>query len=82
MKLEVQYAVTAIKALKRMPRGDALAVTAKIDAWAADRKSGDVKRLKGSQMYRLRHGDYRAVFSVSSSAIEVHNIAHRRDIYR
>ena len=45
-------------------------------------KGGDVKRLKGSDLYRLRHGDYRAVFAVTATALEVRAVAHRREVYR
>lgn len=79
---EVVYADNAVKGLRRMPRGDVVALMAKIDAHAADRTKGDVKKLKGSSLFRLRHGDYRATFSISGEVLEVHDIAHRRDIYR
>jgi mRNA interferase RelE/StbE len=80
--LEVVYAATALKALKRIAKADAVSIMAKIDAHALDRSSGDVKRLKGSDLYRLRHGDYRAVFAVTATALEVRAVAHRREVYR
>ncbi len=80
--LEVVYTITALKALRRIPANDAAAIMGKIDAYAADRTKGDVKRLKGSELFRLRHGDYRAVFAVTGNVLEVRTIAHRRDVYR
>lgn len=80
--LEVVYTVQALKALKRMPEADSKALVAKLERHASDRKSGDVKRLKGLDLYRLRHGDYRAVFAVSTAALDVRTIAHRRKVYR
>ena len=80
--LEVAYTATALKALKRIRKADAVSIMTKIEAHAVDRNSGDVKRLKGSDLYRLRHGDYRAVFAVVANTLEVRSVAHRRDIYR
>jgi mRNA-degrading endonuclease RelE of RelBE toxin-antitoxin system len=39
-------------------------------------------RLAGSDMLRLRHGDWRAVFEDTREQIIVHFIGHRREIYR
>ncbi len=38
----------------------------------------------GEQLYRIRIGDYRAVYSVNQTAHEiiVHYVRHRRDVYR
>ena len=80
--LDVVYTITALKALKRIPTDDAAAIMEKVDAYAADRTKGDVKKLKGSSLFRLRHGDYRAVFAVTGNVLEVRTVAHRREIYR
>lgn len=80
--LDVTYKIVALKALRRLPKADTAAIMTKIDAYAADQRGGDVKRLKGSDLYRLRHGDYRAIFAVTANTLEVREIAHRRDIYR
>lgn len=38
----------------------------------------------GEQLYRLRVGDYRVVYSVDQTAEEIiiHYVRHRRDVYR
>ncbi|MCL2293950.1 MAG: type II toxin-antitoxin system RelE/ParE family toxin [Spirochaetes bacterium] len=43
-----------------------------------------VKRLKGSQNFRLRFGDYRGVYTVVDKVLTiiVIDIAHRKEIYR
>ena len=38
------------------------------------------RELKG--LYKLRVGDYRAVYSVRQDLITIETIGHRRDIYR
>ena len=43
-----------------------------------------IKLQGGEQLYRLRVGDYRVVYSVNQKAKEVivHYVRHRRDVYR
>lgn len=77
----VTYTRTAIKALKAMPVRDRNALQAKMANYAAGGIE-DVKPLKGSDLWRLRHGDWRAVFSQDGTVIAVLNIANRREIYR
>ena len=48
-----------------------------------DNLTGDVKRLRNfSPGYRLRVGDYRVLFEVEKSAIAIHRVRHRREVYR
>ena len=42
----------------------------------------DIKKLKDDDFYRLRIGDYRAVFKFELNTIIVVKIAHRKDIYK
>lgn len=75
------YTRTAIKALKAMPAKDAKAIRAKLANYAAGGHE-DVKALKGSDLYRLRHGNWRAVFAQDGTVIDVLDIAKRGEIYR
>ena len=55
----------------------------RVESLRAGLKGGDVKRLTNfSPEYRLRVGDYRALFEVEGSAIVVYRIIHRREAYR
>ena len=56
----VTYTKTAIKALQKIPTKDRDAIMDKVKAYA-ETGVGDVKALKGSDMYRLRHGNWRAM---------------------
>lgn len=48
-----------------------------------DSLTGNVKKLKGSrQEYRLRVGDYRALFELVGATITVYAVGPRKDIYR
>jgi len=53
----------------------------KLEAFAAGAPQ-DVSALKGSDFYRLRHGNWCAVFEQNEQEIKVLDVAHRREIYR
>ena len=75
------YTRTAIKALRRMPKKDSTAIQAKLTDYAAGGKQ-DVKALQGSDMLRLRHGNWRAVFTDDGLVVAVLNVAKRGEVYR
>jgi mRNA interferase RelE/StbE len=77
----VTYTRTAIKALKRMPAKDGKAIMAKLDNYATG-GAEDVKALQGSDMFRLRHGNWREIFSQDAVVIAVLNVAKRGEVYR
>ncbi|MDH2325991.1 type II toxin-antitoxin system RelE/ParE family toxin [Cereibacter sp. SYSU M97828] len=70
---------TAEKALRRMPGKDAAALIEKLKGYAQTGQ-GDVKKLVGQPYYRLRHGDWRAIFEIEGDVIVI-RIAHRREVY-
>jgi mRNA-degrading endonuclease RelE of RelBE toxin-antitoxin system len=75
----------AAKALSRLPKPDGVALKAKLDAVAEDPTAphGFVKGF-GKNMYRARHGDYRAVYTIDRvrDAVVVRAIGNRKEIYR
>ncbi len=71
----------AAKDLRSMPEKDAAAVLDKLEAYAAS-GVGDVVELKGQTgTFRLRHGDWRAIFEIVGHVL-VLRVAHRREVYR
>lgn len=70
---------TAAKSLRKMPVTDANAMIAKLETFAATGE-GDVKKLVGSEFYRLRYGQWRAIFEIEGDVI-VLRVGHRREIY-
>lgn len=63
-----------------MPAKDRAALIAKLEAYAATGE-GDVKPLVGSPFFRMRHGNWRAVFEIEDDMLVV-RVAHRREVYR
>jgi mRNA interferase RelE/StbE len=76
----------AVKALQSIPKADTDRFMRKIAKIAENPYAPMpfVKRLKDSQNFRFRFGDYRGVYNVTDKIllITVIDLAHRKDIYR
>jgi mRNA interferase RelE/StbE len=75
----------ALKELSRMDRLIARRVRAKILTLAAnpDAANNNVKKLAGIEAYRLRVGDWRAIYTLkrASLTVIVVRVGHRREVY-
>ncbi len=75
----------ASRALRKMPSNVAALIGSKIETLAADpfAPNNNVKKLKGSDDYRLRVGDWRVVYTLQNDKliITIVRIAPRGDIY-
>ena len=78
--MKVVYHPAARKALNRMPARDRDAIEAKLLRFA-ETGHGDVKKLAGSDEYRMRIGVWRAIFVLVDDML-VLRVAHRREAYR
>ena len=82
MIYEVDFKPKAMKDLDNLPPDIARRIVEKIDGLRND-LSGDVKRLTNfTPEYRLRIGDYRALFEVENGRVVVYRVRHRREVYR
>jgi mRNA interferase RelE/StbE len=75
-----------VKKLQIIPKADVDRFMRKLIIIAKDPYAplSFVKRLKNSQNFRFRFGDYRGVYNVIDKilTITVIDVAHRKDIYR
>jgi len=81
----VEYSVSikssAIKELERLPSSVLVKVFAKIEGLKEDPGPVGSVKLVGADLFRLRQGDYRIVYTVDDEAahVEVLKIGHRSD---
>jgi mRNA interferase RelE/StbE len=80
MKL-ITFTLSARKSFRGLPADVRVRVMDKLERYAAT-GAGDVTALQSLAGFRMRIGDYRAVFVETDTAIEVRAVGHRRDIYR
>ncbi len=76
--LQITYTKDARKFLKRQPRDVANRILDAIE----NLPFGDVKKLKNSDLYRLRVGKYRVIFDRRGVVINVIEIDSRGQIYK
>ena len=82
MNYHVELKPTAIKDFKNIPKKEVSRIIAQLESLEGAMK-GNVKRLTNfTPEYRMRAGNYRALFEVEGDRIIVYRIKHRKDIYR
>lgn len=85
MKYRIEFVKQAAKQFKALPFHVQQRLKPKIDALAKEPRSAGTIKLSGQDdLYRIRVGDYRIIYSIEDNQllILVVKIGHRRDIYR
>lgn len=80
----LQIKPSAAKELEALPKKDRQRVAARIQALATDPRRQGCERLSGQDLYRVRQGNYRILYTVNDAAllVVVYKIGHRREVYR
>jgi mRNA interferase RelE/StbE len=81
----ITFARSARRELERLERSLVQRVLLRIEELAADpRPSGCRKLQGGSDLWRIRIGDYRVVYTVNDGqrVVDVVAVRHRREVYR
>ncbi len=75
---------SAVKELEAVPLKARRKLAAKISALAGQPRPHGSEKLSGQERYRIRQGEYRAVYAIDDSeqTVLVVTVAHRRDAYR
>src|SRR5205085_9304020 len=80
----IEWKLSAVKELKRLPREIAIKITETVDKLATDPLPPGVRKLTGSERsFRIRVGDYRIVYDLLSKVLVIHvlRVGHRREVY-
>ena len=81
MSLTVTWATSAQRDLRRLDKAIAKSVVATVDNFAQT-GSGDVRKISGTNEWRLRDGVYRIRFIYLDGDLQVLRVRHRREAYR
>ena len=75
---------SAAKELERLPDNVRRQVAKKIAGLADDPRPHGCEKLTGLELYRIRHDDFRVVYSIKDDELIflVVRIGNRRDVYR
>ena len=81
----VELTSSAARSLRKLKRSVQVRIGHVIDSLARDPRPHGAIRLSGEEdLYRIRSGDYRVIYSIADNVLIVLVIAigHRRDVYR
>jgi len=81
----VTFARSARRELEALEVSMVRRVISKIDGLARDPRPSGSRKLQGEQnLWRIRIGDYRVVYSIDDRQriVDIVRIRHRRDVYR
>jgi mRNA interferase RelE/StbE len=81
MKYKISYEKEALKELEKLEPSVSRRIVDKIDKMSENPASCDIKKLKASDYYRLRIGDYKVIFIFDNNLIKILKIGHRQQIY-
>lgn len=74
----IQYSKQAIKFLKKQDASTRKRIVTSINNLPA----GDVKKLQGTDRYRVRVGDFRIIFDKAGDVLRIEKIENRGQVYK
>jgi mRNA interferase RelE/StbE len=77
----IEWKENALRELEKLESSISRRILKKVEELSENPFSRDIKRLKGSNDFRLRVGDYRIIFSIENSLIQILKVGHRKNIY-
>jgi mRNA interferase RelE/StbE len=75
---------SAEKELRRIPKADLRRIVERMERLATEPRPPGCEKLFAENVYRVRQGDYRVLYSVDDEegVIKIIKIGHRREVYR
>ena len=83
-KYEISVKNSAIKELENIPKKELQKLVKKIQALSEEPRPQGSQKLSHKEQYRIRQGDYRAIYSIDDDNLYVYivKVGHRKEIYR
>ena len=78
MKMEIVYSKSSLKFLKKQDADTQKRIIDAIEKIPA----GDIKKLRGTDIFRLRVGDFRVLYDVNGVVVAIIDIGSRGQIYK
>lgn len=82
---DYQFTKTSLKRFRKLPQETQIRIIKKLDYYCEQEDPIDFAEvLTDSRIgtYRFRIGDYRVSFDVEEQNLVIHDVDHRKDIYR
>ena len=81
MPFKIVWDEKAYNSLNKLEPSISRRILKKVDELSENPFSKDIKKLKGSDDFRLRVGDYRVIFAIEQNTIQILKVGHRKNIY-
>ena len=83
-KYEISVKKSAIKELGNIPKKELQRLVKRIQALSEEPRPQGSQKLSHKEQYRIRQGDYRAIYSIDDDNLNVYitKVGHRKEIYR
>ncbi len=81
---EIFFRESVWKELKKIPKADLKKILSRIEQLGNDPRPMGCEKLTGHELYRIRQGNYRIVYSIQDNELTVWvvKVGHRKDVYR
>ncbi len=81
---EIFFKESIWKDLKKVPKNDLKRILSRIEKLGDDPRPMGCEKLTGEELYRVRQGNYRIVFSIQDNELTIWiiKVGHRKDVYR
>ncbi|MGD9216147.1 MAG: type II toxin-antitoxin system RelE/ParE family toxin [Desulfobacteraceae bacterium] len=81
---EILFKESVWKDLKKVPKRDLKKIISRVEKLGDDPRPMGCEKLTGEELYRVRQGNYRIVYSIQDNELTVWvvNVGHRKDVYR
>ncbi|MCP4553150.1 MAG: type II toxin-antitoxin system RelE/ParE family toxin [Bacteroidetes bacterium] len=81
---EIYFKESVWKELKKVPKKELKKILSRIESLGDDPRPMGSEKLTGYELYRVRQGKYRIVYSIQDRELTVWviKIGHRKNVYR
>jgi mRNA interferase RelE/StbE len=81
---KIYFKKSVWKDFQSIPKKDLKKIMKVIESLSKDPRPSGCRKLSGKERYRLRHGQYRIIYSIQDDEISIWivKVGHRKDVYR
>jgi len=81
---EILFKESVWKDLRKVPKNILKKILARIEMLGDDPRPKGCEKLTDQELYRVRQGDYRIVYSIQDNALTIWvvKVGHRKGVYR
>jgi mRNA interferase RelE/StbE len=81
---EILFKESVWKDLKKIPKRELRKILSRVEKLGNDPRPMGCEKLTGEELYRIRQGNYRIVYSIQDNELTVWviKVGHRKDVYR